>query len=105
MSKHIAIYLRVSTRAQDTKSQEPDLERYAESQAARVVFYRDKHTGKTMNRPGWDKLTHAMARGEVESIVCWRLDRLGRTAKGLTALFDELRDARSILCRSKTAST
>ena len=25
-------------------------------------------------------------------MVCWRLDRLGRTAKGLTALFQELQD-------------
>jgi DNA invertase Pin-like site-specific DNA recombinase len=28
--------------------------------------------------------------GKVTKIVCWRLDRLGRTAKGLTALFDDL---------------
>jgi DNA invertase Pin-like site-specific DNA recombinase len=31
-----------------------------------------------------------MGRGEVAGIVVWRLDRLGRTASGLTALFDEL---------------
>lgn len=28
--------------------------------------------------------------GRVETVVVWRLDHLGRTAKGLTALFDEL---------------
>jgi DNA invertase Pin-like site-specific DNA recombinase len=27
---------------------------------------------------------------KVSAIVCWRLDRLGRTARGLTALFAEL---------------
>jgi DNA invertase Pin-like site-specific DNA recombinase len=27
----------------------------------------------------------------VSAVVCWRLDRLDRTAKGLTALFEELR--------------
>lgn len=32
-----------------------------------------------------------MERGEVSTIVVWRLDRLGRTASGLTKLFDELR--------------
>ena len=31
-----------------------------------------------------------MRAGNVTSIVVWRLDRLGRTASGLTALFDEL---------------
>ena len=26
----------------------------------------------------------------MKQLVCWRLDRLGRTARGLTKLFDEL---------------
>jgi DNA invertase Pin-like site-specific DNA recombinase len=92
MEKHIAIYLRVSSRGQDTKSQQPDLERWANAQAEPIVWYRDKFTGKTMDRPGWQKLAGAIQRGEVASVVVWRLDRLGRTAKGLTALFDDLRD-------------
>ncbi|MCA9068694.1 MAG: recombinase family protein, partial [Planctomycetaceae bacterium] len=32
----------------------------------------------------------AVRGGRVEKIVVWRLDRLGRTAKGLTTLFEEL---------------
>lgn len=91
MEKHIAIYLRVSTGAQDTASQEPDLKRWAAAQAAPVVYYKDKATGKTMDRPGMQKLLAAVERGEVATVAVWRLDRLGRTAKGLTALFDDLR--------------
>ncbi len=34
----------------------------------------------------------AARQGQVEAVVVWRLDRLGRTAKGLTELFEELRD-------------
>src|SRR5258706_10256715 len=30
--------------------------------------------------------------GHVSRVVCWRIDRLGRTSSGLTALFDELRE-------------
>jgi DNA invertase Pin-like site-specific DNA recombinase len=90
MSKHVAIYLRVSSKQQDTASQEPDLDRWAAAQQLPVKWYRDKFTGKTMDRPGWNKLEAAMRRGEVATVACWRLDRLGRTAKGLTALFDEL---------------
>jgi DNA invertase Pin-like site-specific DNA recombinase len=90
MQKHIAIYLRVSTKQQDTKSQEPDLKRWAATQELPVVWYRDRFTGKTMDRPGWQKLQHAIDRGEVATVACWRLDRLGRTAKGLTALFSDL---------------
>ena len=52
--------------------------------------YVDEHTGTTMDRPGWNKLQDDLLRGQISRIVVWRLDRLGRTAKGLTALFDEL---------------
>ena len=93
MPKHIAIYVRVSSRKQDHKSQLPDLERWAAAQDKPVVFYKDKFTGKTMDRPGWSKLQAAIDKGEVAAIVCWRLDRLGRTARGLTALFSDLQQA------------
>jgi DNA invertase Pin-like site-specific DNA recombinase len=87
---HIAIYLRVSSRKQDHRSQKPDLERWAAAQALSVVWYKDTFTGKTMDRPGWQKLQAAIERGEVATVACWRLDRLGRTARGLTALFADL---------------
>ena len=92
--KPIAVYVRVSTAAQDTKSQEPDLKRWADAQEAPVTWYRDKASGKTMDRPGWTKLEAAIRAGKVAAVVVWRIDRLGRTAKGLTALFDELRERR-----------
>lgn len=95
MQKHIAVYVRVSSAKQDHRSQLPDLKRWAAAQALPVVFYRDTFSGKTMERPGWCKLQAAIDRGEVATVVCWRLDRLGRTARGLTALFDDLQ-ARSI---------
>ena len=47
-----------------------------------------------MDRPGWKRLESAIDRGEVARLVVWRLDRLGRTASGLTALFDKLRERR-----------
>ena len=92
MANHTAIYLRVSSRSQDTHSQEPDLKRWAEAQGAEtpVRWYRDKFTGKTMDRPGFNRLVADVEAGKVARVVVWRLDRLGRTAKGLTALFDDL---------------
>ncbi|NQT15765.1 MAG: recombinase family protein [Planctomycetes bacterium] len=94
MPKHFAAYLRVSSRNQDTKSQDPDLKRWAAAQDKPVRWYRDVFTGKTMDRPGWKKLEADIAAGKVAAVVVWRLDRLGRTAKGLTALFEELRSRR-----------
>ena len=94
MKGETAVYLRVSSKSQDTRSQEPDLERWARAQDFPVNWYRDKFTGKSMERPGWSKLQAAVRAGTVSQIVVWRLDRLGRTAKGLTALFEELRERR-----------
>jgi DNA invertase Pin-like site-specific DNA recombinase len=90
MAKHIAVYARVSSKGQDTRSQEPDLKRWAEAQELPVVRYKDRFTGKSMDRPGFQKLMRDVEAGKVASVVVWRLDRLGRTAKGLTALFDDL---------------
>ena len=90
MQKFIAVYVRVSSKAQDTKSQMPDLQRWAAAQALPIKWYEDSATGKNMDRPGWQKLQASIDRGEVATVTCWRLDRLGRTARGLTALFDEL---------------
>src|SRR5688572_15686599 len=37
-----------------------------------------------------NRLMAAVDGGQVGKVVVWRLDRLGRTAKGLTALFEDL---------------
>jgi DNA invertase Pin-like site-specific DNA recombinase len=87
---HVAIYLRVSSRSQDVASQEDDLKCWAAAQAEPVRWYRDKFTGRTMTRPGFSRLERESAAGNITTIVVWRVDRLGRTAKGLTALFDDL---------------
>lgn len=92
MPKVTAIYVRVSSKQQDQRSQEPDLKRWAQAHDDALSWFRDHFTGKTMNRPGMDKLMAGVRSGEVGTIVVWRLDRLGRTAKGLTALFEELRE-------------
>jgi len=89
----IAVYVRVSTRRQDTRSQEPDLNRWLDAFAedrGKVRWFCDQATGRTMDRPGWKQLEAELDAGGVSQIVVWRLDRLGRTASGLTALFDKL---------------
>jgi DNA invertase Pin-like site-specific DNA recombinase len=90
MNKHIAIYVRVSSRRQDTRSQELELQRWVDAQGViELRWYRDAMSGTTMDRPGWKRLEEAIAVGLVTKVVVWRLDRLGRTAAGLTALFEE----------------
>ena len=91
MAKHIAIYARVSSKQQTTKSQEPDLKQWAASQKEPVKWYRDQASGKSMDRKEWNKLEAAIRCGKISQVVIWRIDRLGRTANGLTALFEDLR--------------
>lgn len=88
-----AIYKRVSSKQQDTQAQSVDLDAYqrqAEAKGETVLVYSDKFTGKTMSRPGWEKLWRDVCSGKVDRIVIWRLDRLGRTVSGLSSLFEQL---------------
>jgi len=55
-----------------------------------VRWFKDKFTGTQMDRPGLDKLLAEARAGKIPKVVCRRLDRLGRTARGLLALRDEL---------------
>lgn len=92
MSKVTAIYVRVSHRDQKHASQLPDLQRWVDGNSEEVEWFKDTFTGRTMNRPGMTKLLDALRAGKLSRIVVWRLDRLGRTTKGLCQLFDELRE-------------
>ena len=88
----IGIYVRVSTNQQSIESQLPDLKRWVEAfgHGKPVRWYKDKATGKSMDRPAWNECESALDSGMIRTLVVWRLDRLGRTASGLTSLFDKL---------------
>jgi DNA invertase Pin-like site-specific DNA recombinase len=90
MSKQHAIYMRVSTKRQDTASQEHELKRWAETLEGESCWYHDTYTGTSMDRPGFRQLMRDIEMGYLDTLVVWRLDRLGRTAKGSTSLFEGL---------------
>lgn len=89
-----AVYLRVSTADQKTESQLLELERWVLAQEPGSVVwptpYEDHFTGRTMDRPGFERLMADARARRLGAIVIWRLDRLGRTTRGLCELFDEL---------------
>jgi DNA invertase Pin-like site-specific DNA recombinase len=91
LSQITAIYVRISGRRQDAAGQQADLKRWAEGHKdGPLKWYRDRFTVETTDRPGFQKLLADVAAGKVARIVVWRLDRLGRTAKGLADLFEDL---------------
>lgn len=89
-TKHLAVYVRVSTKSQSHESQLPDLEQWAVNQDLPVHWYKDKASGKSMDRPGWKALEKQIHLGKVDTVCVWRMDRLGRTVSGLSKLFDLL---------------
>jgi len=95
MEKLTAIYVRVSSNPQSTRSQLPDLKRYVAAYVngdSKVRWYTDKMTGRSMDRPNWNKVQKHINNNKLARLIVWRIDRLGRTARGLTKLFDELKN-------------
>ena len=91
--KFSAIYIRVSTGQQSHRSQIPDLKTYIQAhrkELGHIRIFRETATGQNMNRKKWNKLYKSIQSNLVTHLICWRLDRLGRTCSGLTKLFEEL---------------
>ena len=66
------------------------MQTWAKAQSEEAVWYKDRFTGTTMDRPGLERLLADVRAGKIKKVIVWRLDRLGRTAKGLLTLLDEL---------------
>ncbi|WP_176079428.1 recombinase family protein [Paraburkholderia tropica] len=85
-------YARVSTAEQTL-----DLQRDALKAAGATTLYEDTASGKTADRP---ELVHCLkALREDDTLVVWRLDRLGRNLRDLIYLVGEL-DRRGVKLRS-----
>jgi DNA invertase Pin-like site-specific DNA recombinase len=61
-----AYYYRASSKTQDLKSQRADLEAHAANEP-NAVFYRDRFTGKTLERTGWSRLWADVLAGKVRA--------------------------------------
>ena len=89
-----AIYARVSTldKGQDTEVQLRDLRSYAQARGWIIAGeYVDKgQSGAKDRRPELDRLMKDVRKRKVDLILCWRLDRLGRSLKHLILTLDEL---------------
>ena len=86
-------YARVSTEEQSL-----DLQLDALNQAGCKRVFTDKVTGARKNRPGLTEALSHLREGDV--LVIWKLDRLGRTVKGLVDFVGELAE-REVQFRSR----
>src|SRR5690348_1755705 len=90
----VAIYARVSTKdkGQDTDLQVRELRAYAEQRGWNVVGeYVDKGiSGSKDSRPQLDRLMLDAKQRKLDVVLCWKLDRFGRSLKHLVNALAEL---------------
>ncbi len=86
-----AIYARVSTLDQEPENQLAELRRYVQARGWEACEFVDEGvSGAAVQRPALDALLRDAKRRRFDVVVCWRLDRLGRSLKHLITLLDDL---------------
>ena len=89
-----AVYVRVSTHDQEVENQLGELRKYVEARGWEAREYVDEGvSGAVEQRPALDTLLRDAKRRRFDVLVCWRLDRLGRSLKHLITLLDDLGQA------------
>jgi DNA invertase Pin-like site-specific DNA recombinase len=78
-------YARVSTNGQELKLQ---LDALAKAGCAKKLVFIDKISGSKSARPGLDDCLRELKEGD--TLVVWRLDRLGRSVRHLIDLVEQL---------------
>lgn len=105
----MALYLRVSTAEQSHEPQRQELLGYAARKwpvGAEVVEYVDLISGAKFTRVGLDGLMTAVRKGEIDVVLCVKLDRLGRSLAHLAQLIGELDKAKvALICSSQSIDT
>lgn len=103
----VAIYTQVSTDKQTDDSQLAELREYSVRRAwVKVIEYRDVISGAKFSRAGLDKLMTDVRRARVDVVVCFKLDRLGRSLAHLAQIVGELTAHRvALVCPSQGIDT
>jgi putative DNA-invertase from lambdoid prophage Rac len=89
----VGIYLRVSTSEQSTDLQRYEIEAYVKARGwALSKAFEDKLSGTTTKRPALQQLVAAARARQIDTIVCFKLDRMFRSLKDMVALLTELQE-------------
>jgi DNA invertase Pin-like site-specific DNA recombinase len=86
-----ALCMRVSTTDQRLDSQERELRRYCQIRGwKRTTRYADQKPRAFCTRPALDQLIQDIRDGKIERLVCYKLDRVGRSLTHLALIIDEM---------------
>jgi len=103
----VAIYTRVSTDKQTNDSQLAELREHCQRRGwAKVAEYADVISGAKFSRQGLDRLMSDVRRGKLDVVICFKLDRLGRSLPHLAQIVGELTAHRvALICPSQGIDT
>lgn len=93
MNGKTAIYVRVSTNngSQTTDSQLGEVKKYCEMRGwTETEVFEDHVSGGKASRPALDRMVKQMRLGMLARVVCFKLDRLGRSLTHLALVIDEM---------------
>ena len=102
-----AVYMRVSTSDQKLDSQEKELRRCCQVRGWKnTTIYSDKKSGAATTRPALERLLQDMRAGKIERLVCYKLDRVGRSLTHLALIVDEMARLKvPLICTSQGIDT
>ena len=83
-------YIRASPNKPATASQRLDVEKAAEVNDWKVLYYEDVASGAKDYRPGLTKLEEDARAGKIDTIILVRLDRLGRRVLNTLKFINEM---------------
>ncbi len=92
--KMVALYARVSTDGQTTENQLQELRKVAKRNGWQIAKEYVDHgisgaKGRDQ-RPAYDEMLKAVTRKEIDVVMSWSVDRLGRSLQHLIGFLDEL---------------
>jgi DNA invertase Pin-like site-specific DNA recombinase len=92
MNKRVALYARVSTDKQTCENQLNELRSIAERMQYIIVdeFIDEGISGATSSRPALDVLMKSATQRRFDMVMCWSIDRLGRSLQNLIEILNEL---------------
>jgi putative DNA-invertase from lambdoid prophage Rac len=90
--QRVAVYARVSTNDQHAENQLLELRTYCGARGWTITAeYIDQGiSGSTTRRPQLDAMMQAAKRRKFDAIICWKLDRLGRSLSHLVTLLEDI---------------
>jgi DNA invertase Pin-like site-specific DNA recombinase len=92
--KMVALYARVSTDGQTTENQLQELRKVAKRNGWKIIEEFVDHgisgsKGRDQ-RPAFDEMCKGVIRKEIDMVMSWSVDRLGRSLQHLVSLLEEL---------------